>query len=55
MFKNICWVNWLFAVMIGGLMVVSISTLLSGCGTKGPLVMPDKTSSHNVATPKKMN
>jgi len=44
MFKNICWVNWLFALMVGVLAVISISTMLSGCGNKGDLTLPDNSS-----------
>jgi predicted small lipoprotein YifL len=44
MFKNICWVNWLFTAMVIGLFVISISMALSGCGNKGELYLPDNTS-----------
>ncbi len=42
MFKNICWVNWLFTIMVAGLAVISLSIMLSGCGNKGDLTVPDK-------------
>ncbi|MCK5896529.1 MAG: lipoprotein [Cocleimonas sp.] len=38
-FKNICWVNWLYFIIVFCLFVVS---LLSACGTKGDLYLPDK-------------
>ena len=50
MFKNTCWANWFFIVMVGGLAFVSIATLLSGCGNKGSLTLP-KNSSDTVITP----
>jgi len=40
-FKNICWGNWLFFIMIAFLFVIS---LMSACGTKGDLHLPDKPS-----------
>jgi predicted small lipoprotein YifL len=43
-FKNICWVNWLFAAMVIFLGVISISAALSGCGNKGDLYLPDNAS-----------
>jgi predicted small lipoprotein YifL len=50
MFKNICWVNWLFAVMLGALALVSISSLLTGCGNKGDLTLPTSaTDTSNTA------
>jgi len=39
--KNICWGNWLFFIIVTFLFIVS---LLSACGTKGVLVVPDKES-----------
>jgi len=42
MFKNICWANWLFTLMIIGLFLLSVSTVLSGCGNKGALTLPEK-------------
>jgi len=50
MFKNICWVNWLYAAMIVFLFIVSISSMLSGCGNKGDLYLPDNSSSANKKT-----
>jgi predicted small lipoprotein YifL len=50
MFKNICWVNWLFTIMIAVLAVISISSALSGCGNKGALYLPD-SSSQQPSTP----
>jgi len=44
MFKNICWVNWLYAAMLIFLFVVSISSMLSGCGNKGDLYLPDHSA-----------
>ncbi|HIO97824.1 MAG TPA: hypothetical protein EYG71_07860 [Leucothrix sp.] len=41
MFKKICWVNWLFAIMVAGLALLSLSTMLSGCGNRGSLYLPD--------------
>jgi predicted small lipoprotein YifL len=38
-FKNICWGNWLYFIVVVFLFVVS---LLSACGTKGDLYIPDK-------------
>ena len=45
MFKGVCWVNWLFMAMIAFLAVISISTMLSGCGNKGVLYLPDSNTS----------
>jgi predicted small lipoprotein YifL len=39
--KNICWGNWLFFIIIAFLFVIS---LLSACGSKGNLYLPDKPS-----------
>jgi len=44
MFKNICWGNWLFTLMITGLFLLSLSSLLSGCGNKGVLTLPEKAN-----------
>jgi predicted small lipoprotein YifL len=43
MFKNICWANWLYTLMIVGLFLLSLSTVLTGCGNKGALTLPDKS------------
>jgi len=51
MFKNICWVNWLFIIMVGILSVISIGTLVSGCGNKGALYMPDESTKTPPAKP----
>lgn len=40
MFKRICWGNWIFLFIVVGLFSV---TLLSGCGHKGDLYLPDTT------------
>jgi len=53
MFKNICWVNWLFVLMIAGLAIISISTVLTGCGNKGALTLPYNSSTDSVVTKKK--
>lgn len=37
-FKRICWGNWLFFIIVTFLF---ITTLLSGCGSKGDLYLPD--------------
>lgn len=37
--KGICWGNWAFFIIVTLLFVM---TLLSGCGTKGDLYLPDK-------------
>jgi len=52
MFKGICWVNWLFTLMIAWLAIISVSTMLSGCGNKGALTLPEKSSAHSVETKK---
>ena len=38
-FKNICWGNWVFFIIVTFLFIIS---LLSACGTKGDLYIPDK-------------
>jgi len=57
MFKKICWVNWLFAIMVAGLALLSLSTMLSGCGNKGALYLPDsdKTATQVQSQTKKSN
>jgi len=50
-FKNICWVNWLFTLMVIALAVISISTALSGCGNKGALYLPDSNAKTTNAKP----
>ena len=44
MFKNICWAQKLFMLMIAGLFILSVSSMLAGCGNKGDLYLPDKNS-----------
>jgi len=39
--KKICWGNWLFFIIVTFLFIVS---LLSACGTKGALVIPNDES-----------
>ncbi|MDH5764568.1 MAG: lipoprotein [Gammaproteobacteria bacterium] len=34
-----CWANWVFIVVLA---VLSLSSLLSGCGKTGDLYLPDK-------------
>jgi len=41
LFKNICWGNWLFFIIVTFLFVIS---LLSACGNKAALYLPDKPS-----------
>ncbi len=50
MFKKICWANWLFIIMIGGLALISITSSLSGCGNKSNLVLPVNSSDQTPAT-----
>ncbi|MEH6457420.1 MAG: lipoprotein [Cocleimonas sp.] len=47
MFKNICWVQRLFSLMVFGLFILSLSSMMSGCGNKGNLYLPDDGSSIN--------
>ena len=44
MFRNICWAQRLFILMIFYLFVLSLSSMLSGCGNKGDLYLPDTGS-----------
>ncbi|PWR00252.1 LPS translocon maturation chaperone LptM [Leucothrix pacifica] len=44
MFKRICWGNWIFLFIVVGLFSV---TMLSGCGHKGDLYLPDTTETTN--------
>jgi len=53
MFKQFCWVNWLFAAMVVFLAVISISSMLAGCGNKGDLYLPDSSSSNATSSDKK--
>ncbi|MEE9309993.1 MAG: lipoprotein [Cocleimonas sp.] len=48
--KEICWVNWAFIIMVGGLAFISITTQLSGCGNKGNLVLPNDLSNKTSVT-----
>jgi predicted small lipoprotein YifL len=41
MFKNICWAQKLFMLMVAGLFILSVSSMLAGCGNKGGLFLPD--------------
>jgi predicted small lipoprotein YifL len=41
LFNTICWGNGLFFIMIAFLFIIS---LMSACGTKGVLQLPDKPS-----------
>jgi predicted small lipoprotein YifL len=45
--KNICWGNWLFFIIVTFLFMVS---LLSACGTKGVLILPEKGSNKALNT-----
>jgi predicted small lipoprotein YifL len=48
MLKNICWVQKLFVLMVIGLFILSVSSMLAGCGNKGDLYLPDnKTDAVN--------
>jgi len=57
MFKNICWVNWLFTAMVAFLFFLSISAALTGCGNKGALYLPDtnKNTKTSDSKPTKKN
>jgi len=44
MFRNICWAQRLFSCMIFSLFILSVSGMLSGCGNKGDLYLPDNGS-----------
>jgi len=55
MFKDICWVNWLYAAMIVFLFFVSVSSMLSGCGNKGDLYLPDHNAIENATQKSKSN
>lgn len=46
-----CWVNWSFIIMVGALSIISISTLLSGCGNKGALYLPKDTDKTKLTQP----
>ncbi len=47
MFKNVCWAQRLFFLMVAGLFILSVSSMLSGCGNKGPLYLPDARSKND--------
>ena len=47
MFKNICWAQRLYMLMIAGLFILSVSSMLSGCGNKGDLYLPDTGSKND--------
>jgi len=36
---RICWANWAFLLVI---ILLSLSSLLAGCGKTGPLYLPDE-------------
>ncbi len=44
MFRNNCWAQRLFTLMIFGLFILSLSSMLSGCGNKGDLYLPENGS-----------
>ncbi|MGK0272354.1 MAG: putative small lipoprotein YifL [Cocleimonas sp.] len=44
MFRNFRWLQRLFILMISGLFILSVSSILSGCGNKGDLYLPDTGS-----------
>lgn len=39
-----CWSRYLFILIV---IILGTSSMLSACGQKGPLVMPDETSSND--------
>ncbi|WP_131904732.1 LPS translocon maturation chaperone LptM [Cocleimonas flava] len=45
MLKNFCWAQKLFALMVFALFILSVSSLVTGCGNKGDLYLPDSKSS----------
>jgi predicted small lipoprotein YifL len=47
MFKNICGAQKLFMLMIVGLFILSVSSMVAGCGNKGDLYLPDKGSKND--------
>ena len=56
MFKNICWAQKLFMLMVAGLFILSVSSMLAGCGNKGDIFLPDnKLPDKNSATETKNN
>lgn len=36
-----CWANWLFIVVVA---VLSLSSMLTGCGKTGDLYLPDESA-----------
>lgn len=47
MFSNICNTKKLVSSMILGLFILSLSSMLSGCGNKGDLYLPESGSSND--------
>jgi predicted small lipoprotein YifL len=47
---RICWAQWLFIAVIG---VLGAGQMLTACGNKGPLKLPDETSSTPAAEQEK--
>lgn len=47
MFKNICWAQKLFMLMVMGLFILSATSMLAGCGNKGDLYLPEKGSKND--------
>jgi predicted small lipoprotein YifL len=43
----LCWTRYLFILIV---IVLGTSSMLSACGQKGPLVMPDETSTTEAGT-----
>ena len=43
----LCWSRYLFILIV---IILGTSSMLSACGQKGPLVMPDETSTTEAAT-----
>ena len=50
MLRKFCWVQRLFTLMIFGLFILSISSMLSGCGNKGDLYLPENGSADKPKT-----
>ena len=42
----LCWSRYLFILIV---IILGTSSMLSACGQKGPLVMPDETSTSETA------
>lgn len=52
MFKNICWPQKLFFYLILGLFNLSVVSMISGCGNKGDLYLPESGSVNDSKTNK---